>query len=45
MTSESKDEQMIYGLTADEHIALQRDLHAMPMSQLGQLALGYWLVH
>jgi hypothetical protein len=30
MTSESKDEQMIYGLTSDEHIALQRDLHAMP---------------
>ena len=30
MNSESKDEQMIYGLTADEHLVLQRDLHALP---------------
>ena len=30
MNSENKDEQMIYGLTADEHLVLQRDLHALP---------------
>jgi hypothetical protein len=30
MNSESKDEQMNYGLTADEHLVLQRDLHALP---------------
>ena len=30
MNSESKDEQMIYGLTADEQLVLQRDLQALP---------------
>jgi hypothetical protein len=30
MNSESEDEQMINGLTADEHLVLQRDLHALP---------------
>jgi len=30
MTSDSKDEEMIYGLTVDEHDALQRELRELP---------------
>jgi hypothetical protein len=30
MNSDDKDDEMTYGLTADEHQALQRDLHALP---------------
>jgi len=32
MTSETKDEEMICGLTADEHVALQRELNELPES-------------
>jgi hypothetical protein len=30
MNSDDKDDKMTYGLTAEEHQALQRDLHALP---------------